>query len=292
MFCPKCGKELPDAAKFCAQCGNAILPNQNIPDTPAIVPSINDSQGNNSILQNKSSNNKKVIIGAIAIAIAIVMIAVIFIIRSNNEKDMIRQIPWIICDDETEDTITAYYKDYLGESLMVICNADAFKGQWGSDSNSFNFIGKIGVTDISQDSRPTYDVKVTGTATTNFFRTKYSVSYELQYQIPEDKNVIDIKTLFQAYSSNAALADNTYANQYLNVSGTITNIRSNSYSNTVEVELGIPTELFYIHFEFDANDTSVFNLHVGNQVQLSGYLNTGGSTYTLKFTDASIYFWI
>lgn len=296
MFCPNCGKELPEGVKFCAYCGKSVFgqeqqsPDQNIiQDNATPEQDSNNVAGGSSqesvILPQKKSKNVKIFIG-LAVALALV-IWVVFAVRSSNEQSMIREIPFAIYNDGGHDKVEAYYKDYFGDSIMLGCNAEDFSVTRGADSNSYNLTGKFEVTDTSQDSRPTYYAYVTGTVTTNFFRTQWSADWSLQYQTPEDKNVISLQTLFQAYNSNAALADNTYANQYLNVSGTITHIR-NTYSNTVEVELGIPTEFFYASFEFNSNDTALYNLQVGNQITLTGYLNSVGSMY-LRFIDASIY---
>lgn len=301
MFCPNCGKELPDNAKFCVHCGKSVIGQDQkgvhqsiIQDHAAPEQDSSDAAGGTPqksvIFTQKKSKNTKVFI-CLAAALVLVMglvIGVVFAIRASNEQAMIREIPFAIYNDGGGEKVEAYYKDYFGESLTIGFSVEDFSITRGADSNSYNLTGKFEATDISQDSRPTYDAYVTGTVTTNFFRTKWSINWSLQYQTPEDKNVISLQTLFQAYSSNAALADSTYANQYLNVSGTITDIR-NTYSNAVEVELGIPTELFYASFEFNSNDTALYDLQVGNQITLTGYLSSGGSTYTLWFIDASIY---
>lgn len=308
MFCPNCGKELPDGAQFCTQCGTAILskPQQSSESEPsAFTQDHNKFQQGSTILQKKSSNSWKVIIGAIGAAI--ILIAIIFIVRANNEKNMIRQIPWLVCDDETTDTITSYYEDYLGTSLTVGCDAEDFSVKQGSDSNTFDIVGKIEVTDISQDSRPTYDVNVTGTATTNFFRTKCSFSYQLQYQTPEiqtpeiqtpesqtpeDSSIIPIETLYQAFSSNPVSANNTYANQYLNVSGKIYDISYGTFTDIVNVNLRYNDglDLMDAKFQFDPSDESLNNLIIGENIVLTGYLKPDGDmTWGLTFANASVY---
>lgn len=70
---------------------------------------------------------------------------------------------------------------------MVGCNAEDFSVKQGVDSNSFELAGRIEVTDTSQSSRPTYNVNVTGTVTTDFFRTKSSVTFQLDYEVPKAK---------------------------------------------------------------------------------------------------------
>ena len=302
MFCQNCGKELPDGAKFCAFCGTVISiePQQTQKQKPSDVSTPDQSNDNTAqdsnndegkVQQQKSAilqKKKSIVIIGIAIALVVAVVVGIFSVRAYNERDMIRQIPWAVYNDETSDTITAFYEDYLGKSLMTGCDAEDFSVEQGSDSNTFDFVGKIEVTDLSQDSRPTYYVNVTGTIKANFFRTKYSLTYKLQYQVPADANVVTMQTLYQAYSTNAASANRTYANQYLNVSGTITQIRSDTYSNTVVVELGLPSELFYANFEFKAANSDVYDLRVGDTTTLTGYLAQSG-TYIITFTDASIY---
>lgn len=108
-------------------------------------------------------------------------------IRAHNEQEMIRQVPWIIYDDETKEVVRSYYTDYLGNSFMVGCNAENFSVKQGVDSNSFELAGRIEVTDTSQSSRPTYNVNVTGTVTTDFFRTKSSVTFQLDYEVLKAK---------------------------------------------------------------------------------------------------------
>lgn len=47
MFCRYCGKEVPDDAKFCIHCGEALSsPTQPISPTPANIPQIYDRAGN------------------------------------------------------------------------------------------------------------------------------------------------------------------------------------------------------------------------------------------------------
>lgn len=285
MFCPNCGKELPADAMFCPNCGQSVSekskqPRQQelsevlIPDQSSekIIQGLYSVEGNMQqqpvFFKQKKSTHSKTIIGiVIAVVVAVVSI---FLIRAYNENGIIQQIHYDVCDNSS-DSIYAYYKDYLGEHISVSCESKDFSAERGSLSNSFGFTGKIRVTDtsdISQNIFPTYIVYITGTVTTDFFRTEHSLSYTLQYQVPEDKNVISMQTLYQAYSSNAASANNTYANQYLNVSGTITDIRSNTYLNTVDVVLGLPSAGiagFYVTFEFDSTNEDVYDLKVGEK---------------------------
>ena len=42
MFCPKCGKQLPDRAAFCNQCGTPIARVQQPPVQQAPAPTLDD----------------------------------------------------------------------------------------------------------------------------------------------------------------------------------------------------------------------------------------------------------
>lgn len=70
MFCPKCGNELPEGAKFCATCGKQIIKEGAV----------------ESRLQNKSSNEvawkKPIIIGVIAI---VAILAIVLIIKAISK---------------------------------------------------------------------------------------------------------------------------------------------------------------------------------------------------------------
>ena len=195
MFCPNCGKELSDNAKFCAHCGKPVIVQDQqsvhqsiIQDHAAPEQDSSDAAGGSpqksAIFTQKKSKNTKVFI-CLAAAL-ILVIGVVFAVRAFNEQAMIREIPFAIYNDGGGEKVEAYYKDYFGESFTIGCNAEDFSITRGADSNSYNLIGKFEVTDTSQDSRPTYDAYVTGTVTTNFFRTKWSINWSLQYQTPED----------------------------------------------------------------------------------------------------------
>lgn len=70
MFCPKCGNELPEGAKFCATCGKQIIKEGAV----------------ESRLQNKSTNEvawkKPIIIGVIAI---VAILAIVLIIKAISK---------------------------------------------------------------------------------------------------------------------------------------------------------------------------------------------------------------
>lgn len=63
MFCPKCGKSIPDTAKFCKYCGASIGVKSNINNTNSMVKQ-----------QNNEDRNKNIIIVALIVVIAIASI--------------------------------------------------------------------------------------------------------------------------------------------------------------------------------------------------------------------------
>ncbi|MBQ2961574.1 zinc ribbon domain-containing protein [Methanobrevibacter sp.] len=90
VFCPNCGAENADSAKFCKQCGHGLMANSPIKDNyvnAGIDPSarVNDNS-NNSInnSSNSKSDNKNLIIICLTIVIAALLIAGALVMFSNN----------------------------------------------------------------------------------------------------------------------------------------------------------------------------------------------------------------
>ena len=85
MFCPKCGAQLPDAAKFCNKCGADLrmlsdTPHKQPQEYPKPVP-------NSSVAISRSPNMKKsVIIAAAVIAIVAILAAILIPSTINYNK--------------------------------------------------------------------------------------------------------------------------------------------------------------------------------------------------------------
>ena len=94
VFCPNCGAENADSAKFCKQCGHALGANRPIKDNyvntgidPSARPNDNSnlSSSNNS---NSKSDNKNLIIICLTIVICALLIAgAMVMFSSNNAND-------------------------------------------------------------------------------------------------------------------------------------------------------------------------------------------------------------
>lgn len=82
MFCPNCGKQIPDGTKFCPQCGKPIPSSESL-GTP--------KQKATEAFSRKQPKNAKVFIG---LAVALVLIVgVVLVIRLFNERTTIQEIP-------------------------------------------------------------------------------------------------------------------------------------------------------------------------------------------------------
>ena len=91
VFCPNCGMENADSAKFCKQCGNPLKGNGPIKEDyvstgrdPTEKPRMPSSDSNSS---NKSSDNKNLIIICLTVVICAILIAGAMVLMSNNQDD-------------------------------------------------------------------------------------------------------------------------------------------------------------------------------------------------------------
>lgn len=194
MFCPKCGTKNADDARFCCKCGNSLSleyleqptsrPMQETAETTRHKPKI-----------------QFVLLG-ILFALILIVVAVVFIIRSANENSLLSSVTTTIADG-SEDDVTAYYDQYLPISYadggyMKECHYDQFHLEKGSDGNTFLITGVLAVTDLTIEERPSYQIEVSGVVATNFFRTEYSVSWNYKFQEPEAR--VTYQNFVGAYS--------------------------------------------------------------------------------------------
>ena len=108
MFCPNCGKELSDNAKFCAHCGKPVIVQDQqsvhqsiIQDHAAPEQDSSDAAGGSpqksAIFTQKKSKNTKVFI-CLAAAL-ILVIGVVFAVRAFIVQAMIREITFAFYND-------------------------------------------------------------------------------------------------------------------------------------------------------------------------------------------------
>ena len=94
VFCPNCGAENADSAKFCKQCGHALSANRPIKDNyvnTGIDPSAraNDNNFSSQVSNNSNSksDNKNLIIICLTIVICAILIAGALVMFSNNNAN-------------------------------------------------------------------------------------------------------------------------------------------------------------------------------------------------------------
>ena len=91
VFCPDCGAENADSAKFCKNCGHALNANRPIKDNyvntgidPSARVNDNSNSSNSNINSNSKSDNKNLIIICLTIVICALLIAGAMVMFSNN----------------------------------------------------------------------------------------------------------------------------------------------------------------------------------------------------------------
>lgn len=92
VFCPNCGAENNDSAKFCKQCGNSLSGGNPIKDNyvatgNAPSASVDNSNLNNSNNNNSKSDNKNLIIICLTIVICAILIAGALVMFSGNDNN-------------------------------------------------------------------------------------------------------------------------------------------------------------------------------------------------------------
>lgn len=115
MYCNKCGKEIPDTAKFCKYCGNRISKNNAYNKS-------NDSSNN---------RNKIIIVAAIIIVLAIIGIAAGYLIsnsENNSDDDNMG-----VSDGVSQVSLSAFPVSEAPNLAQEIAN--------GGQANSVNFKG-------------------------------------------------------------------------------------------------------------------------------------------------------
>lgn len=192
MFCRYCGNELPDDAQFCNACGKPVDTGQqeSPPEPPhEESPSAEVQAAFDTVRGSvRKSGSKK----AAVIAVIVLVVAALgaFGLRAVNESSMKQQVPQGIYEESKERVINHYDKTMAypyGNDLGYTygCDFTTFEITKGDASNTFYVTGKLEVEDKSQDNRPTYAIDVSGTVTTNFFRDKWSATWDMTYQDPQ-----------------------------------------------------------------------------------------------------------
>ena len=181
MFCPKCGTKNADDAHFCCKCGNSLSLEYQEPPV---------SQPTQRAAETARHKPKALfILLGVLFALIVIAVAAVFIIRGAKESSLLSNVTTTIADG-SEDDVVAYYDQYLPVSYadggyMKECHYDQFHLEKGSDGNTFLVTGVLAVTDLTIEERPSYQIDISGTVTTDFFRTEYTVSWNYKFEEPE-----------------------------------------------------------------------------------------------------------
>ena len=94
VFCPDCGAENADSAKFCKNCGHTLNANRPIKDNyvntgidPSARVNDNSNSSNSNINSNSKSDNKNLIIICLTIIICALLIAGAMVMFSNSNAN-------------------------------------------------------------------------------------------------------------------------------------------------------------------------------------------------------------
>ena len=94
VFCPDCGAENADSAKFCKNCGHSLNANRPIKDNyvntgidPSARVNDNSNSSNSNINSNSKSDNKNLIIICLTIVICALLIVGAMVMFSNNNAN-------------------------------------------------------------------------------------------------------------------------------------------------------------------------------------------------------------
>lgn len=193
MFCSKCGKDLPDGAKFCPVCGNVV----SVPDSRPTTFKSNNAAESKSIPEisqiiNTEKNSQRSILRPrnIIILIAVVClisIAGVFAIRASNEralKDVAVDTLFYVFKYE----ITSHYDPLMPKPLHengyeITYDKSDFKLEASGEPNSFVITGNFIVIDLISDGNPKYTVSIKSGVTSDFMRElctcrNWTVEYE------------------------------------------------------------------------------------------------------------------
>lgn len=105
MYCPKCGKQMPDDSKFCGACGCILnLPDAESNTSAESLSAVENSQNRSNFPQKKSNRSPKGIIISAAILLVVVVIGFSMYPRSDGNHLSRQQTGQTTKDDTKERT--------------------------------------------------------------------------------------------------------------------------------------------------------------------------------------------
>lgn len=202
MFCPECGKEIKDGAKFCPYCGNQIVPvainesSKGASDTSAV---------NSAVEKVKSiSHSTWIGLGATVLAVAVVAAIVLAIIGMNGKgyerqlDQMVKYLNSQYSDSEenlyklngyNQFAIDDYWeeyqlaKTYLGRDLEFL---DSYLDAYDSLSDQFGSDYKISYKVINKQEISARELRTWETSTQDSLTDSSSFSKELRVDYDND----------------------------------------------------------------------------------------------------------
>ena len=210
MFCPSCGKEIPDGSTYCNYCGRAVYTNS------APTPQDNEGKKRNRVLKGI----------CIALVIAIVLVACFFLFRSTPQKSTKRFLNAVKRQDWK--TAERYYSgNPLGIGLPSASTFDNL-GQGGGQFYQ-KLLDKVCDFDYTIDS-----VKVNGsTAQVGVTITTYDFSSFLASSGKAllKSNASGIERFFESMLGNSNAAD-TQDNTFSVLSSQLDQLQNKSAKNS------------------------------------------------------------
>lgn len=198
MFCPNCGKELLDGAKFCPLCGNAVpasdsgftAQESNDGATSSPSPEISQTTESANGHPQKTLFRPRNIIVLIA-TVCLISIVILFAVRASNEgtlRETAADTLYLVFEYE----ISSHYDPLMSKpkyenGYEVNYDKSAFKLQKVSDMpNSFIVTGNFIVKDLISEGNPEYVVSVKSDVNSDFMRKLCAcINWTIEYEDPE-----------------------------------------------------------------------------------------------------------
>lgn len=319
MFCHKCGHELPEDSRFCSSCGALI---EVEPQKAEILgePPQNGNQDvdfrftSHTIAQTtKASGTKKIAIGAI-IALVVVLV-IVFGVRSGNGKDIETKIIDAAYRDATS-AIANHYSKFWDSPHAFRNYDDVTITKTGNGQYTIN--GYFTAANWGQFD-DLYTVKIEGTAKANFFLNKFSFDYNLLYQDPkpqevpqeasnqeferdtsmtefDHENMLSIERVKEICESNLFAFAEQYKGKRICIYGNLRDLSNTWIENDRYVTIECEDDDFHwgfdaaCYFDSDYEDPYITNISKGYYIAVVGTLDERHcSSSSIHLVNCAIY---